>query len=297
LRAVARRQHGLFTREQARVAGFSIGGIQRRLGRGVWEEVAPLVYRTTAAPPLPWTGRLVALMLSVDGVAYGPSAAVLYGMIDGAPEPEVVVARALRNRKRGGVHSSIALPSTDIAVVQGIRATMPARTLIDLGRHCTGAALVDAVDRAVVKRLVTPHSLWRRARELRAPARPGARRVLDVLASQHPDAVRMRSLWEARVVRMIRERGLPAPEVDYEVVVGGQRRFLDLAWPRPTVCFELDGFGPHVQRRVFDDDRIRQNDLVEAGWRVFRATPRILEREPERVLGPLARALRASSRR
>jgi hypothetical protein len=38
------------------------------------------------------------------------------------------------------------------------------------------------------------------------------------------------------------------------------------------VAVELDGFVPHSKRRVFDDDRLRQNDLVEARWEVYRVT-------------------------
>ena len=64
----------------------------------------------------------------------------------------------------------------------------------------------------------------------------------------------------------------PTPQVNYRVRVGGRVRYLDLAWPDAKVAVEFDGFVPHSTRRVFDDDRVRQNDLVADGWTVFRVT-------------------------
>jgi hypothetical protein len=47
---------------------------------------------------------------------------------------------------------------------------------------------------------------------------------------------------------------------------------IDFAWPGQMVAVEFDGFVPHAGRPVFDDDRERQNELVDAGWRVYRLT-------------------------
>ena len=77
-----------------------------------------------------------------------------------------------------------------------------------------------------------------------------------------------------------RELGLPDPRVNYRVQVGGRRRYLDLAWPDAKVAVEFDGFVPHSTRRVFDDDRARQNDLVADGWTVFRVTKTMLDADP-----------------
>jgi len=52
-------------------------------------------------------------------------------------------------------------------------------------------------------------------------------------------------------------------------------RFLDFAYIRSNhrVCIEIDGYGAHqrnASRRVFGDDRFRQNDLVLDDWVVLR---------------------------
>ena len=68
--------------------------------------------------------------------------------------------------------------------------------------------------------------------------------------------------------------------------------FIDFAWPDRRVAVEFDGFDFHaVRRTVFDDDRDRQNDLVDEEWRVYRLTSTALTRNMPRALAPVVRAL------
>ncbi|MET0895682.1 MAG: DUF559 domain-containing protein [Acidimicrobiia bacterium] len=66
---------------------------------------------------------------------------------------------------------------------------------------------------------------------------------------------------------------------------------IDFAWVDHMVAVEFDGFEPHSPRRVFDDDRARQNDLVDAGWRVFRLTAASFAGDVRRSFAPIASAL------
>jgi hypothetical protein len=50
---------------------------------------------------------------------------------------------------------------------------------------------------------------------------------------------------------------------------------------------------PHSNRRTFDDDRVRQNDLVDDDWRVFRITSTALRRSASAALAPVLRAIGA----
>jgi hypothetical protein len=149
------------------------------------------------------------------------------------------------------------------------------------------------VDAAVVRKLVRPEGLRRRALELRNSKRPGCSKVLAALAEQHPQLDQARNEWEALVVRLTAEYGLPAGVPNFEVVADSQRRFLDVAWPLFMVFLEFDGFLPHMVREKFDDDRARQNALVAEGWTVFRATSRLLETNPASVFEPIRRTIEA----
>jgi hypothetical protein len=78
---------------------------------------------------------------------------------------------------------------------------------------------------------------------------------------------------------------------NYWVHVGGRDRCIDLAWPDQKVAAEFDGFVPHSSRRVFDDDRVRQNDLVDNDWLPYRLTKTALEADARRAFDPIARAV------
>ena len=95
--------------------------------------------------------------------------------------------------------------------------------------------------------------------------------MLELLDQRDP-LLNTRNIWEARVLKMARRVGLPVPSSNYRVHVGGRNRSIDLAWPGEKVAAEFDGFVPHSSRRVFDDDRVRQNDLVDDDWLLFRLT-------------------------
>jgi hypothetical protein len=291
LRTLARRQYGCFTFDQATAAGVHERLIERLVARGEWDELAPRVYRSALTSRATFEQRLRALTLSVDGVAYGRSAAALYGLVPKPNELEVLVIRNHRNRARPGVHSTRVLPPTEIARVRNIPATMPARATIDSAASMSFDAVRRLVDAVVVRRLVTPQVLARRATELMNSKRPGCRTVLAALALQHPELERARNKWEAEVLRLADHYELPRPSVDLPVVVGGQRRLLDVAWAEALVDLEFDGFVTHTIREVFDDDRIRQNALVAAGWTVFRVTSRMLRDDPDSVFGAVAAAV------
>ena len=152
------------------------------------------------------------------------------------------------------------------------------------------------LDTAIVQQLVTMERLASRARELWARRRNGCAIVLSLLEARDPGLSSARNLWEAKVARIVRELGLPPPHMNYGVVVGGRRRYLDFAWPDAKVAVEFDGFVPHSTRRIFDDDRVRQNDLVADGWTVFRVTKAMLDRDPAATFGPIAAAVALSRR-
>ncbi|MFI5046523.1 MAG: type IV toxin-antitoxin system AbiEi family antitoxin domain-containing protein [Acidimicrobiia bacterium] len=289
--AHARRQHGLFTLRQARDAGYSSDAVARRLRANEWEEVDHRVLRVLPAAQLTWRQRLTARTLSTGGVSSCRSAAVLYGLLEEPVPLDVTVLRSSRTASHAQVRSTIELPAGDVVMVDDIRATTPVRTLIDLGAVIGRDRLEDVLDVALMRGPVTPRRLAARAVELWTPRRAGCAIVLGLLQVRSPQTAMAASLWEARVLRDLRSLGLPQPCCNYEIRVGGRRRCIDFAWPDARVALEFDGFAFHSSRRVFDDDRARQNDLVDAGWRVYRLTASALSANPRRAVAPIARAL------
>jgi very-short-patch-repair endonuclease len=288
LRALARRQHGVFSLKQVVALGYARSTIARLVERDVWEELVPRVYRTAASRPVDWRQLLTATLLRTGGVAAFRSAGALLDLVAPPRVPEVIVSRPPRSSLLATVHTTSALEVSDCTTVDGIATTNPIRTLIDLAGQLPPSVFEDLLDTAIVRRLVRPDPLRRRALELWAPRRGGCAVVLDLLDQRHPDLARAANIWEARVVRIVRGLGLPDPKINHRVRVGGRVRYLDLAWPDAKVAVEFDGFVPHSTRRVFDDDRARQNDLVDDEWSVFRVTKTMLEDDPVATFRPIA---------
>ena len=288
LLALARRQHGVFSLKQAVELGFARSTIARLVERRVWEEVVTRAYRAAVARPVDWRQSTMATTLATRGVAGARSAGALFGFLPAPIVPELLVERPPRQPFSAVFRTTSDLPACDCTTVDAIPSTTPIRTLIDLGGLLPLAVFEDVLDTAIVQRRVRGERLQARAQELWAPRRRGCAVVLELLEQRHPDLARAANLWEAKVVRLVRQLGLPDPEINYRLRVGGRVRYLDLAWPDARVAVEFDGFVPHSTRRVFDDDRTRQNDLVDDEWAVFRVTKTMLDADPVGTFRPVA---------
>ncbi len=285
-----RRQHQLFTLEQALEAGYTRPAVRRRLAAGTWLEVDARVYRVASGSRLDARQVLLARILAVGGIASGASAAALYGLVPFPREPAIVTSRTAAVRPRG-TRLTDSLPDSDLTMVDGIRATRPARTIIELATIMPREAFEDVFDRAVVSKLVTMDRLEKRARELQAPRRPGCAVVLRLLDERHPELGRARNEMEAKVLRALDRLGAPRPRVNLPVILRGERRIIDFAWEAPKIALELDGFVPHSTRTVFDDDRVRRNLFTAEGWRMYHVTKAALQRSSREALALVLEAL------
>jgi very-short-patch-repair endonuclease len=290
LRVVARRQHGVFTLTQVLECGFTRPVVRRRLKGNVWEELYPRVYRAAANRPVDWRQRQVALVLRTGGVSAGIAAAALHGLGGPPPRPEILLGRVPRQALDAVIHTSASIDPIDCTETDGIPVTTVARTLVDVAGLLPSEEFGDMLDTALIRRLVTVGRLRSRAEALWAPRRAGCAIVLSALEERKASDARAANPWEAKVLRAVRARGLPEPRVNHRVRIGGRVRYLDLAWPDVKIAIEFDGFVPHSTRRVFDDDRARQNDLIADGWTVFRVTATML-RTPDRTFAPIAAAV------
>src|SRR5688572_29023964 len=67
--ALARRQHGLLTREQAKDLGLSASAIARRLSSGAWARVLPRVFADAHAPETQFQRIKAAELWAGEGAA------------------------------------------------------------------------------------------------------------------------------------------------------------------------------------------------------------------------------------
>jgi very-short-patch-repair endonuclease len=284
-------QRGHFTVAQASRCGINRQMLFDWAGRGILTRTGRGVYRFAAAGPTTWKDDLAGSLLATGGTASGRSAVALYGLIGPPARSEVLVHRKSRHAI-SPQHTTRTSPKRDYTVVDGLRALHPVRAILDAAHRMPRKQAVDMIERAIVRGLIDPLELERRARELRNSKRPGCRVVLGILAELHPELERSRNEWEALVVRRCRELGLPEPELEYEIWIDGEHYFLDAAWPDLLVTLEFDGRDPHMRRHVHDHDSRRRNDLAAAGWTRFGITSTDARRTDAKVFRQVAQALR-----
>lgn len=264
--------------------------LHRLVQRGTVTRPAPRVYRFTVGAAPTWKERVAVELLSTGGIACGLTAAALYGLVDPPDRPQVLVPRKSRNAVPGR-HTTRELAEFESVVVDGLRALAPVRMVLDSAHRLPADRVVGFVESAIVRGLVKPGVLERRARELNHGKRPGCAAVLRVLADLHPELARSRNEWEALVARRARDHGLELPALEFEVFFDRRHYIADAAWPRHQIALEFDGRDPHMRRAVHDNDSIRRNDFTSAGWLRFGVTAAALKRGDGRVFSQVARAI------
>ena len=291
LSKIARRggQRGCFTSVQAEAAGMSRTRLARLVEQGALERAAVGVYRFRVANRPTWKDKLAAELLSTGGVACGLSAAALYDLADPPSIPCVLVGRS--GRAKSGRHTTRELPSYECVSVTGLRSLHPVRAILDSAHRLPARDAVAMVESAIVRGLVNPDALVKRAKELTHSKRPGCAVVLRILADLHPELARSRNEWEALVARRAKEFGLEPPTLEFELLLDGRRYIADAAWPQQRVALEFDGRDPHMRRKVHDYDTGRRNDFLDADWRRFGITAAALKQRDDRAFRQVARAI------
>ena len=281
-------RHGPVTIAYAESLGFSRQWLRgpnwRRIGCGtyVW-----------AGIELDSHSELGALQrrLPRGSVFSGLTAARLHGMdTDGSAPVEVTVAPGVSLRARPGITvHAVALDPSAMTTCGALAVTTPVRTCFDLARTLPLVEAVAAVDRALYRRLVTPHELREYVgRTSGVRGLPQARRFIELV---EPD---VESPMESRLRMILVLGGLPRPEVQVELR-DGRGSFLarpDLLYSAARLAIEYDGT-THRDNLVADDRR--QNRLQRAGYQLLRYTsPDVFNRSRE-ILEEVRAQLRARS--
>jgi very-short-patch-repair endonuclease len=170
----------------------------------------------------------------------------------------------------------------------GVRLTGSAYTAVDLADSADAG---DIVDRALRSRQATLPGLWAALSAM--PGRRGnvarARILRDSRDSPWSELERLghRLLRRERIVGWRTNVWVPIRDGGY---------FADLMFGRQRLIVEFDGWEFHNDRKAFEDDRRRRNELVLAGYVVLNFTWRQLENDPDWVIGCIRKMLRRGSR-
>jgi hypothetical protein len=218
-------------------------------------------------------------------VASYRSAAWLWDVARYRPQKiEVTAPKPRRSRRPHTVHTAV-LVRDERAVREGIPVTSLARTYLDLAATDRRRTVARMLERAADLHLLDLGPVGEVLG--RHPDHPGAPKLEDVLAIYRETPVFTRSGLERRFLEIVREAGLPEPAMN--CFVGGFE--IDAWWEDAQFGVELDVYETHGSRLSFEDDRVRDDELLLADLDTTRVTGVRLDREPHAVVESLRRHL------
>jgi hypothetical protein len=219
---LAARQYGLFTAVQWTDAGVSRRILTYKKASGLVLELYPGVFALAGAPPS-FEQQVLALCLSVNGVASHRCAAYLWGFRKfETPTVEVLTRKnhtpsfddvTIRRTRR--------LESSDVEILRGIPLTSRARTLLDL------------CDVALLRDLLIPFAAGQRPTE----------------SELEDDFLKL----------VIHKYNVPVPVRQHPV----GRRSIDFAYPELIFGIEIDSVRAHAAREDVDRNAGKANELLD----------------------------------
>jgi hypothetical protein len=299
--AIAVKQHGLITVKQAAECGLSRQMRTDRLRTGQLVRVDCHVLRVGGSPVTFESAVLAAVLAAGTGARASHRTAAALRTLDGY-RPGVIEISIPRGRtfRRPGivVHESSDLDRCTAQKIRGIPTTDAARTILDLARRSSDTRLFGAIESARRSSQTSWEGLVKVLLGHARQGRPGIQRLRRVIAKHIETEELTDSLFEALVLSLFIEHGLPQPVLHHQIVDdrGVFLAEVDLAYPSLMIAIELDG-EIHRTREVFHRDRPRQNALELRGWTVLRFTWRQLQDEPDLIVRQVRQAIRNAQAR
>jgi len=233
---------------------------------------------------------MAAVLACGDGaVVSHSSAAVLWELLKPLDGPvHIAVPTTFGRRSRYGIyiHRCPALqtprepsPSPSSLPIRGGRGRR-----LTTHRHRIPVTTVQrTIEDLGATRLLPPHLLRRAIRQAE----------LKGYRLEGVESDRTRSDLESLFLALIhphRDR-IPPPEVNVKI----GRWTVDFLWRQHNLVVETDYWTYHRGSVAFEDDHARELDLRALGYTVLRFTDQQLEKEPQRVVADLRRALRLAA--
>jgi hypothetical protein len=275
---------GTLSRRQLLEIGFTARQIQYRVSRGYWVVVRRGVYQIAAARDRRDLMRAVVGAWAYAVVSH-ESAAELHGFPFVSAEKRVIVSNHSRTTHAYPgieVRRTHDLDAWHVTVVDGIRLTTIARTVVDLAQHRTPRHIGAIVDRLVSDERLEVVELDAVLKATGRRGKPGTRVMREVVERRLGDEPGTSKL-EREGRALIERAGLPIPVPEFPVPWSVGRRFDD-AYPLLRIAIEWDSRRFHGQVASFEADRVRDRDAAVNGWVVLRFTWDDVHRHPRRVV-------------
>ncbi len=303
---IARRQHGLVTREQCRAIGLREASIRSLVRSRFLVPRGERVLRCNGAPGTNLAEAMTAVLDAGDGALLSHhSAAALWGL-PGFSLQDLHVSIPRRGSpfrsSFATVHRHRALAHVRATSFQDIPVVRPEVVVIQMSAHLHPHRLERLLDRAWSERLLSGPSLQAVVDRIPTKGLAGIAVVRELLDRRGPDYVPPASGLEGRVKQILTRGGLPS--MSRQVDVGeadhwcGRVDFLDR---ERGIVLEVDSEKFHASLVDRESDVARDRRLEEAGFVVGRVTDLQVWHHPDEVVAAVrslhqrARGLREGS--
>ena len=268
---VASRQGGVITRQQLFALGVSEAQIERRVSSGLWVRYARGAYAVFDQRDKMDRLRAATAVLPAAVVSHF-SAASIHEMSRVPQGPPSVLVHTSTTHVFPGVS---VVRCHDLAphhtqIVDDMRTTTAARTIVDLAGRLTPGQLGICLDEALSTSLVEIDDVACLLSEVARKGKPGVT-LLRAALDDRTGADYSRSVLEQRGIRILEDAGFGGYKLEYAIPWSPRQRF-DVAFPQEQIAVEWDSRRWHAQLGAFDRDRERDRAAVANGWRVLRFT-------------------------
>jgi hypothetical protein len=248
------------------------------------------VYSVVGREALTMRGRMTAAVLAcgAGGILSHWAAGAWWQLVEWDERAPEVTVRGGGGRKVDGirVHRTRGLDRPDVWTRESILVTSPARTALDIAAQTSHKAPRRILRQAQAEGRVSVGQL--RDVHTRADGHPGAPVLLAVIVD---GPIPTRSIAEDLLLDLVQHAGLPRPEVNPPLRLGGTTLLPDLLWRAQKLVVEVDGAQFHAGRQAREDDARKQAILEAHGYRVLRISCAQLTRHPEQTIARITQAL------
>lgn len=291
---VSSRQYGLFSRAEAAQLGINDCMLWRALVSGRITQEAEGVYGFPGWPDT-WTRRLWRAYLATGphAVVSFETAAALH-VLTGFPRARIVLTTPHGDHHWHGlceVRQRTDLSPEHIVVIDGLRVTSVVRTLFDLSATAGPQRLALAVEDAHITGQCRLEVLQAFYDELRRPGKRGMAKLRRILGERGPGYIPPQSWLQRRLVTVLVGGGLPKPRLEVQLPWRTERESrTDALYDDTLILMESDGRRWHTRVDQMAEDRRRDREAQNHGYRPYRFVYEELRYDPEMVVGTIREA-------
>jgi very-short-patch-repair endonuclease len=291
---LAKRQYGLFSRLQALKRGQTQRKLDLALAASRLTHEAEGVYGMPGWPESWWREVWRAFLATgPDAVVSHETAAAVHRLTN-FPRGRIVLTTKHGDHHWHGLadmRQSTDLRPEHVRIRDGLPVTTPVRTLFDLAAVTGRERLATAVEDAHITGQCRLEELIALFTDLRRPGKHGMKKLGRILAERGPGYIPPESALERLLLKILRNAGLPKPRLQAQLP---WRSTLpsrcDALYEDQRIILEADGRRWHTRVDQMANDRRRDREALNHGYRPYRFIYEELRHDPQMVVDTVLEA-------